>query len=231
MLQNYLACGTNAAESLDFFSLNAYEWCGHSSYVTSGYSMLEQNATDYNIPIFLSETGCNTHPPRDFADQAAIFGSDMAKTWSGAIVYEWIEEKNNYGLVSYGPKVDPATATDAPPDGYPRTGTPTPVSPDFSNLKSQWATLTPSGVKESAYSTSKAPPECPAVTSGAWEVDAKSPLPSIGQSYATASETATGTHGSASATATKKGSASGGNEAAGMAVGLAAVMLGFVWWF
>ncbi|KAI9791224.1 MAG: hypothetical protein M1816_004216 [Peltula sp. TS41687] len=234
MLQNYLACGTNYAESLDFFSLNAYEWCGHSSYAKSGYSMLEKNATDYNIPIFLSETGCNTNRPRDFADQAAIFGKDMANTWSGAIIYEWIEEQNNYGLISYGAKVDPSTVTDAPPDGFPRTGTPTPVSPDFSNLKSQWATLTPSGVKESAYATSKPPAECPAMTPGAWEVDAKSPLPSIGQGYVAATSTgmatASATQGSASPTATKKGTASGGNEVAGMAVGLAAVMLGFVWW-
>ena len=78
MLQNYLACGTNTSESADFYSLNAYEWCGSSSsYEISGYSQLNANVTDYNIPIFFSETGCNTNPPRDFADQAAIFGSDM----------------------------------------------------------------------------------------------------------------------------------------------------------
>lgn len=33
-LQNYLACGTNSSESLDFFSLNAYEWCGESTFQT-----------------------------------------------------------------------------------------------------------------------------------------------------------------------------------------------------
>src|ERR1700742_4025347 len=32
MLQNYLACGTDPAKAIDFFSLNAYEWCGDSSY-------------------------------------------------------------------------------------------------------------------------------------------------------------------------------------------------------
>ena len=234
MLQNYLACGTNASESLDFFSLNAYEWCGHSSYTTSGYDMLEKNATDYSIPIFLSETGCNTNPPRDFADQASIFGSDMSNTWSGAIIYEWVEETNNYGLVSYGAKVD-ASITSGALDGYPRTGTPTPVSPDYSNLKKQWATLTPSGVKSSAYSPSNSAPACPASTSGVWDVDGNVPLPTLGQTQAkqaTSSTTgsATATSGSASATATKKGSASGGKEIAGMSMGLSAVMLGFIWW-
>ena len=102
MLQDYLACMPNAADRLDFFSLNAYEWCGDSSYTESGYSQLQENATNFNIPIFFSETGCNTVPPRTFADQAAVFGPQMSGTWSGAIIYEWIEETNNYGLVNYG---------------------------------------------------------------------------------------------------------------------------------
>lgn len=58
-LQNYLACGDNSSETVDFYGLNAYEWCGQSSYQQSGYAMLEQNATNYSLPIFFSETGCN----------------------------------------------------------------------------------------------------------------------------------------------------------------------------
>lgn len=45
----------------------------------------------------------------------------MADVWSGSIIYEWIEEANNYGLVKYGDKVDPASPG-APADGYPRSG-------------------------------------------------------------------------------------------------------------
>ena len=86
MLQNYFACGDDPSINADFFSLNVYEWCGASSYEGSGYSMLEQNATDYNIPIFISETGCRKPPPRLFDDQDSIFGTDMANTWSGAII-------------------------------------------------------------------------------------------------------------------------------------------------
>lgn len=102
VLQNYLACGTKQGEMADFFSLNVYEWCGDSTYEGSGYSVLQQNASEYNIPIFVSETGCRVPRPRLFADQAAILGDNMTDTWSGAIVYEWIEEENNYGLISYG---------------------------------------------------------------------------------------------------------------------------------
>ena len=224
MLQDYLACGTNASESVDFFALNAYEWCGQSGYKLSGYEALTTNVTNYNIPIFFSETGCNTVPPRTFADQASIFGPDMSPYWSGAIIYEWIEEQNNYGLVSYGAKVDPTKNQDAL-DGFPRSGTPTPISPDFSNLKSQWASATPSSVMQAAYNPSNPPPPCPAATSGGWDLNPAIALPTVGQTYGQSpSASATG------ASATKKGSASGGKEVAGMGVGLVGVMLGFVWW-
>lgn len=102
VLQNYLACGSKEIESADFFGLNVYEWCGKSSYKGSGYAELQKNASDYNIPLFVSETGCRIPKPRTFDDQAAILGPEMADTWSGTIVYEWISEENDYGLISYG---------------------------------------------------------------------------------------------------------------------------------
>ncbi|KAI9934297.1 hypothetical protein ASPWEDRAFT_108792 [Aspergillus wentii DTO 134E9] len=203
MLQNYMACLKDPADRLDFFALNAYEWCGHSSYQVSGYNILQKNATDYPIPIFFSETGCNTVPPRTFDDQAAIFGDEMSGTWSGSMIYEWIEETNDYGLISYGSKVKDAPATNTLiQDGYTRQGVPTPVNPDFNNLKSQWSKLSPTGVALSDYSKSTStitPPECPASTSGGWAVDPKSPLPTLGQSYKV-----TGPSSSATSTASSK---------------------------
>jgi hypothetical protein len=213
MLQNYLTCSTNSTENIDFFSLNAYEWCGQSSFTASGYAALEQMATGYPVPIFFSETGCITAPPRDFQDQTAVFGPQMSNTWSGAIIYEWIEEANKYGLVSYGPSLAP-TATGANVEGgFSRKGTPTPVAPDFTNLKSRWATLTPSGVALSDYSASTSkitPPPCPASTSGVWNVDPSAPLPTLGQAAVNSS----GRQGSGSILATETGSASTGASAA-----------------
>ncbi|CAG8184724.1 unnamed protein product [Penicillium salamii] len=215
MLQNYMACSSNASERLDFYSLNAYEWCGSSSYTQSGYSELQKNATDYPIPIFFSETGCMTPKPRLFQDQSAIFGEHMVDTWSGSMIYEWIEETNDYGLISYGASVDPATASGTQiEDGFTRQGTPTPVLPDFNNLKSQWATLHPTGVALSAYkkSMSSASLKCPASTSGGWAVDPSAPLPTLGQTYkkgdsgstaTTSNSEATSTGSSATASSTK----------------------------
>jgi len=199
MLQNYLACGSDTESTIDFFSLNAYEWCGHNTYEASGYAALNANASTYNIPIFFSETGCNTIQPRTWEDQAAIFGPEMASYWSGSIAYEWIEEANNYGLVTYGPKVDPASPN-APPDGFPRTGTPQPIQPDFNNLKGQWAAASPSTIALAAYNPTNSAPACPASTPGAWEVDPAAPLPTLlGTTKSTTGGTG-GTSGGSSST-------------------------------
>lgn len=241
MLQNYLACGSNQAEAADFFSLNVYEWCGSSSFGGSGYDELVANATDLQIPIFISETGCREPKPRLFQDQASIFGKDMENTWSGAIVYEWIEETNGYGLISYGPTVDPMSNT-AALDGYIRTGTPSPVTPDYSNLKKEWATLHPTGVKLSDYSASASsltPIACPSSTLNGWIVNPTASLPSIGQVLDLA---ATSTGGLSAATSTGSAKASSTatkgdaaalyreDKVAEMGVGLIGVMLGFLFW-
>jgi 1,3-beta-glucanosyltransferase GAS1 len=184
MLQDYLMCRPDITERLDFYALNSYEWCGASaSYMASGYSALQAAAVDYPVPVFFSEDGCNTVPPRDFNDQSAIFGPNMVDTWSGAIIYEWIQEMNDYGLVSYGPQQSATVDEgDYVIDGFTRRGTPTPIAPDFTNLQGQWATLTPTGVSQSAYAAT-APtsgPSCPAFTSGGWTVHPSAALPTIG---------------------------------------------------
>ena len=165
----------------------------------------------------------------------------MNDLWSGAIIYEWIEETNDYGLISYGPSVAATVVASGVVAGFSRTGQPTAVQPDYSNLQAQWATLTPAGVASSAYSPSLTPPACPSSTAGGWLVDGDVKLPSVGQtqqtgstssiSSSTGTATASSTGSAASAaTTTKKGSASGGKEIAGMSAGLVAVMLGFVYW-
>ena len=173
MLQDYLTCGGDSANIVDFFSLNSYEWCDPSAFVTSGYQNLEKQAVDFPVPLFFSETGCNVPGPRLFADQASILGPDMDGDWSGAIIYEWIQEANNYGLITYG--------NGNASDDAPRSGTPVPMTPDFANLKSQWATLTPTGVKSADYdSKTISTRDCPAATAGGWEVDGDVAIPTLG---------------------------------------------------
>jgi hypothetical protein len=46
----------------------------------------------------LSEYGCNKGT-REFNEVASIYGSDMSAVYSGGLVYEYSQEKSNYGLV------------------------------------------------------------------------------------------------------------------------------------
>lgn len=134
-------------------------------------------------------------------------------------------------LMGPGPKVDPEKNPEAL-DGFPRSGTPTPVAPDYTNLKKHWATLSPTGVKSSEYTPSKKAPACPSATVSGWAVNGNVPLPTLGQvlNRATATKASTATNSAATASATGKGAATGGREIAGMGVGLVGVMLGFVVW-
>jgi len=242
MLQDYLVCRPNETERLDFYALNSYEWCGSTpTYQTSGYVALQADAENYPIPIFFSEDGCNTVPPRTFDDQAAIFGPDMVNTWSGAIIYEWIQETNDYGLVSYGPfaggEVNDGSVV---VEGYTRQGSPTPVVPDFTNLAAQWATLTPTGVMSAAYASTytSSVPTCPSSTAGGWTVDPSAALPTIGaagvspasSSTKTTSGGASSSGTGAAASATHKGAA--GRVASGPSsfnnVGLLSTMVALI---
>jgi hypothetical protein len=183
MLQDYLTCGGKSAEIVDFFSLNSYSWCDPSTFETSSYSQLEEYAQNFPVPIFFSETGCNVPGPRVWDDQDAIFGKSMVNDWSGAIIYEWIQEQNNYGLISYGPKVDGSQQGDNVFDGFTRKGKPTPISPDFNNLKTKWASIHPTGVSKKDYDTKKVSTRaCPTSTAGGWwQVDGNVKLPTIGE--------------------------------------------------
>lgn len=235
MLQDYLTCGGNPADNVDFFALNSYEWCDPADYLNSGYKNLQSMAVDFPVPIFFSETGCNVPGPRLFDDQAAIFGPEMVNDWSGSIIYEWIEEANNYGLISYGPTLDPTAVGEDIDDGFTRKGTPLPVSPDFNNLKSQWAKITPTGVASSEYTPKVSTRKCPASTSDGWLLDGNVALPTIGETFSgsfssapTAAPSKTG--GTAASPSSTKNPAPANKEIAGMSAGLVGVMLFFTFW-
>ena len=241
MLQDYLTCGGNFAESVDFFALNSYEWCDPSTYSTSGYSNLQSQARNFPVPIFFSETGCNVPGPRLFEDQAAIFGPEMVNDWSGAIIYEWIQEANNYGLISYGPVPEPTATGEDIWAGYSRKGTPTPVLPDFENLKSQWAQVKPTGVARKDYEAGGVQGKvstraCPASTQGGWLVDGNVKLPSVGETFKGSFTTAPTTISLPTQTATptggedKKNPAPANRVLKGMVVGLVGVMFVFAVW-
>ncbi|KAL8915968.1 MAG: hypothetical protein Q9172_006536 [Xanthocarpia lactea] len=100
----YLSCdidGSSSDESrIDFFGLNSYSWCGgDATFQTAGYDILVQMFGNTTIPIFFSEYGCNKVKPRVFDEVQALYGPNMTSVMSGGIVYEYVQEFNEYGLV------------------------------------------------------------------------------------------------------------------------------------
>lgn len=95
-LEDYFNCG-DPTSSVDFLGLNIYSWCGSSSFAESGYSALTSSLSNYSIPVFFSEYGCNAIQPRLFAEVSALYSSQMTDVFSGGIVYEYFQETNDYG--------------------------------------------------------------------------------------------------------------------------------------
>lgn len=186
MLQDYLTCGGNSSEIIDFFGLNSYSWCDPSNFNDSSYNELQEYAKDFPVPIFFTETGCNVPGPRLWEDQDAIFGKEMINDWSGSIIYEWIQEMNHYGIVTYGEEGEGSKDWF---DGWMRAGTPTPVKPDFDNLKSKWATINPTGVSKKDYDPKHVSTRaCPKATGdGWWEINGNVALPTVGQTFSSGS--------------------------------------------
>ncbi|AOA63243.1 1,3-beta-glucanosyltransferase [Komagataella phaffii CBS 7435] len=159
-LADYLVCGENDLAKIDFFGINMYEWCGYSSYATSGYKERTLEMAGYPVPVFLSEFGCNLKRPRPFTEVEAIFNKPMTNVWSGAIMYMYFEERNEYGVV----KVKGDYITD-----------PVEKLPDFNLLKAQYRNASPKGVNKQDYSSHGSKDvQCP-VASEDWKVSEELP--------------------------------------------------------
>lgn len=99
-LAKYLECSDgNPNESVDFYGVNSYQWCGEQTFYSSGYNILVTDYREFTKPIFFSEYGCNEVLPRNFDEVPVLYTNDMIDVFSGGLVYEFTQEPNNYGLV------------------------------------------------------------------------------------------------------------------------------------
>ena len=93
----------------------------------------------------------------------------MTSVLSGAIVYEWTQEVNNYGIIQY-PYTTIQNNVVVP------VGVPIPMQPEFNNLQSVWAVCSPQGTPLAQYTPVTTTFACPTET-GVWTIDAEAVLP------------------------------------------------------
>lgn len=139
----YFACGESSI-SADFYGINMYEWCGDSSFRSSGYEQRTREFSKMPVPVFFSEYGCNKIRPRKFTEVGTLFSGLMSDTWAGGIVYMYFEEENKYGLVS----TENETVQ---------------TLEDFDNLKEQMDKLTTNPPRQAKDTTTQL--TCPAISS------------------------------------------------------------------
>ena len=97
---HYFNCGPDEERS-DFFAFNDYSWCT-SDYMTARWDEKVANFSNYGLPIFLSEWGCNTNK-RDFGELEALMDAErMTPVYSGGLMYEYTNKEDNYGIVEVG---------------------------------------------------------------------------------------------------------------------------------
>lgn len=147
-LANFFVCDSfDEGDSVaDFYSINMFEWCGYSSYATSGYKERTAEFSSMPVPVFFSEFGCNTVSPRPFTEMEALYGSEMLKVWSGGVVFEFFQNKNRYGLVEEK-----------------TIGTLVKLE-DFTIVQLRFAESRPIGIQRKSNSIGGATIECPAIS-------------------------------------------------------------------
>jgi 1,3-beta-glucanosyltransferase GAS1 len=99
-IAHYFNCGDPSA-AIDYWGYNIYEWCGQSSLQKSGYADQVAFFSNYSVPVFFAEYGCNTvggGAGRIFQETGALYSNDMTGVISGGIVYMYFEEANDYGV-------------------------------------------------------------------------------------------------------------------------------------
>ncbi|KAH6625134.1 Glucanosyltransferase-domain-containing protein [Boeremia exigua] len=146
-MADYMNCGEDSVRS-DFYAFNDYSWCDPNDFTGSGWDKKVEKLSNYSIPIFLSEFGCNTNK-RQFNEVKSIYSTDMSAVYSGGLVYEYSMEESKYGLV----QIDGSSVEELA---------------DFTTLKNAYAgAKDPSG--DGGYKKSGGASSCPS-KSDSWNV-------------------------------------------------------------
>jgi hypothetical protein len=161
-IAQYFNCGEQES-SIDFWGYNIYSWCGKSDMEKSGYDKQVEFFSNYSVPVFFAEYGCNNQKngaeSREFDETAALYSDEMTGVFSGGIVYMYFQETNDYGVV----KVNKGKVE---------------TMKNFDFLAKQHKAAKPKTVERDEYQPANdRPATCPAVTDS-WKVSANA-LPPV----------------------------------------------------
>ncbi|KAI1377042.1 carbohydrate-binding module family 43 protein [Hypoxylon crocopeplum] len=159
-MAQYFNCGEQDS-AIDFWGYNIYSWCGKSSFTESGYDVQVKFFSNFSVPVFFAEYGCNTvggAEGRLWDDTTALYSSQMTDVFSGGIVYMFHEEENDYGLV----KISGNSAT--------------PMK-NYKVLQSKLADVKPSSTSMASYNPTNSPAACPAISNDWKAAEALPPTP------------------------------------------------------
>jgi hypothetical protein len=145
-MAQYFNCG-NQSQAIDFWGYNIYSWCDPSTFTTSGYDTQVSFFSNFSVPVFFAEYGCNTPngaEGRTWEETTALYSSEMTDVFSGGIVYMYFEETNDFGLVSV-------------------SGDDVSTMDNYNNLKTKLKAVSPSSTSSAAYTATNTAQACPAV--------------------------------------------------------------------
>ncbi|KAI0403358.1 family 72 glycoside hydrolase [Xylaria palmicola] len=151
-MAQYFNCG-DQDEAIDYWGYNIYSWCGKSSFEKSGYDVQVDFFSNYSVPVFFAEYGCNTvggAEGRLWDDTTALYSDKMTGVFSGGIVYMFHQEENDYGVVKV-------------------TGNSAKTLKNYDVLRSKLAAVEPSSTSMSAYQPTNSPASCPPISDN-WKV-------------------------------------------------------------
>ncbi|KAK4114809.1 carbohydrate-binding module family 43 protein [Canariomyces notabilis] len=151
-MAHYFNCGDQES-AIDYWGYNIYSWCGKSSMSESGYDKQVEFFSNYSVPVFFAEYGCNLPDGaegRIWDETTALYSDEMTGVFSGGIVYMYFQEANDYGLVTV--KNDEAT-----------------TMKNYDALKTVMSSVAPSSTAMDSYQPTNSPAACPPI-SNTWKV-------------------------------------------------------------
>ncbi|KAI1076676.1 carbohydrate-binding module family 43 protein [Whalleya microplaca] len=158
-MAQYFNCGEEDT-AIDYWGYNIYSWCGKSSFEQSGYDTQVKFFSNYSVPVFFAEYGCNSDGAegRLWDETTALYSDKMTDVFSGGIVYMFHEEENDYGVVKVsGDKAEPMK--------------------NYKTLQSKLADVKPSSTSMDAYNPTNSAAACPALSKNWKAAQALPPTP------------------------------------------------------